>query len=252
MQDKNHYKVMKKLFLLILVSILQAGLLHAGSERQLLREGNKLYEEGRYAEAEEKFRKSLEIDADNYKAKYNLGNALYRQGRLEEAAELYNEILQRLPAYDARASAYHNLGNTLLGQGDIAESIEAYKKALRLAPDNEDTRYNLAYALNLLDEMPPDAPEPEPDADYNNDEDNDEQAQPEGNDDQQDDQDEPGTPENVQDEPGMADMPERPDQLTPEDAERILEALLQQEQKIQEEINREDQEGERVRTLREW
>jgi len=204
----------------VMLLLLLAGNIFATDVRQWIREGNNLFEEGRYAEAEEKYLQSLEHDADNFKALFNLGNALYMQGRLGEAQEVFDALSFVAPSDEGKASALHNLGNAYLGAGQIPESIEAYKRALRLMPDEEDTRYNLAYALNLLDEMPP-AEEP-----------------------QHDDTTPPTSEEDI--------SPDRIDQLSPQDAERILEAMKQQEQKIQERINREDQTREPVRTIREW
>ncbi|MDR4987370.1 MAG: tetratricopeptide repeat protein [Bacteroidales bacterium] len=213
----------------------------AANDRQLIRQGNRYFEKERFIEAEATYRQVLETDPGNRAALYNLGNALYRQGRLEEAAEIYQGLTGMLPDEAKQAEAWHNLGNSLLKSGNIAESIEAYKQALRLAPMDDDTRYNLAYALQLLDELPPDdSPQ--------NGEDGDDQ------DEQNDTDHEPAaSPDDGQQEPQPGDStPPRPDQLSPEDAERILEALRQQEQKIQEEINREEEEQPAVRPRRDW
>ncbi len=221
----------------------------ADNERQLLREGNRLFEEGQYAEAEAKYRKSLEIDPDNFRAWHNLGNSLYHQGRIDEAAEVYRQLIRQAPSDDARAAGWHNLGNSLLAEGNIAESIEAYKEGLRLAPMDEDTRYNLAYAFNLLEEQPPESQDDTCDGDGESDED---QGQPQNDANGDDEQDSESAPKQDQ-QNGEQDrsLEQRPENLTPEEAERILEALRQQEQKVQEEINR-DQSSEPVRREREW
>ena len=221
----------------------------ADNERQLLREGNKLFEEGQYVEAEAKYRRSLEIDPTNYRAWHNLGNSLYHQGRLEEAAEVYRQLIRQAPSDDARAAGWHNLGNSLLADGNIAESIEAYKEGLRLAPMDEDTRYNLAYAFNLLEEQPPEKQEDTCEGDGDGEG---EQEQPQNSDNGDDEQDSESAPEQDQQDGDQDQLPEqRPEKLTPEEAERILEALRQQEQKVQEEIIR-DQSSEPVRREREW
>ncbi len=238
----------KALVLFIFKITLFVALVYGGNERQLLRQGNKLFETGEYAVAEQKYREALEIDPDNLKAWHNLGNTLYKQGRLEEAKEIFSQLTQEgtAPA-DLRAAGWHNLGNTLLGSGNIPESIGAYKEALRLSPDDDDTRYNLAYALNLLDEPPPN------DQDQNDHgEDGDAEQEPQQDEDQgDDDSDSEPSPDHGHE--GADDqMAERPDRLSPQDAERILEALRQQEQKVQENIDREEQISEPVRSQREW
>ncbi len=223
--------------------------LHAGNELQLLREGNSFFEEGRYVEAEDRYRQTLELNSRNYKALHNLGNALYHQGRLEEAAKVYQQLLALSPSDDTRAAGWHNLGNSLLGKGEIAESIEAYKNALRLAPMDDDTRYNLAYAFKLLEEMPHGGESQTDSGDGENGEGEQQQPPDDGDDEQK--QESQSSAGDDQDDREQS-MPERPEQLTPEDAERILEALGQQEQKVQEKINRESQSTEPVRTEREW
>ncbi len=209
---------------------------YASDARQRIREGNRLFEEGNYAEAEAKYRQSLEAESNNYKALFNLGNTLYRQGRLEEARQVFDMLSYQAPSETEQANVLHNLGNAYLGAGQLAESIEAYKQALRLRPEDEDTRYNLAYALNLLDEMPP-------------------QEEPEAGDSQEDQDEDPEEGMHEEQAPGTAPEdtgPDRMEQLSHEDAEKILDALKQQEQKIQEQINREDHTKETVRTQREW
>lgn len=227
-----------------------ASLTFGGQDLQLLRQGNKLFEDGDYTGAEQSYRRALEINSDNPKAWHNLGNALYKQGRLVEAQEIFNQLTQEASASDElRAAGWHNLGNTLLGSGQIPESVDAFKEALRLAPDDEDTRYNLAYALNLLEDPPPDTSEQ--DGDENDEDDQQDQDQDPDNDEGEDEQDGDGSPE-MQPDMGDDQLAEGPDQLSPQDAERILEALRQQEQRIQEKINREEETLEPVRSQREW
>ncbi len=215
----------------------------AGDQRQWIREGNKLYEEGKYQEAEIKYRRALEEDSGNFRALFNLGNALYKQGRFDEASEIFDMLSQIGSEEQERAKAFHNLGNAHLGSQRFGESIEAYKNALRLNPDDDDTRYNLAYAKNFLQDPP--EQEPQPDDNDQNGEDEDEQ---EGQ------QPPPPGEDDIGDEDQQPDAgPEpAPDQLSPQDAERILDALNQQEQKVQEKVNRDPQKREPRRTEKEW
>lgn len=218
-----------------------------------LRKGNAYFEEGNYPQAEKAYREALEADASSFKALFNLGNALYKQGRLEEAAGVF-EGLRRMPeARDEMAGVLHNLGNARLGKGDIAASIEAYKDALRTDPGDEDTRYNLAYALRLLDEMPP--PDARPDGDPDGEQD--EGDEPDGGtgvDEQGDEGDEREQDLAEGESPGQ-DQEETPmalEQISREDAESLLDALRRQEQEIQEKIKRDEQHALPRSTEREW
>ena len=49
-----------------------------------------------------------------------------------------------------KADAFHNLGNVFLSQKKYEQSITAYKEALKLRPNDMDTKYNLAYAQEMI------------------------------------------------------------------------------------------------------
>ncbi|MFO7977443.1 MAG: tetratricopeptide repeat protein [Bacteroidales bacterium] len=228
---------MKRTLLFILAIILlgiQWG--YAQEARKKVRQGNQLYQEEKFDEAEIEYRKALEDGKQNYKALFNLGNSLYRQGRYEEAANIFEGLTPTIADEQQKAAALHNLGNAYLENQQFQEGVEAYKNALRLNPQSEDTRHNLAYAMQMLQDPPPQ-----------------EQEQQDQQDQQQDQQKEqPG--EDQQEQPQDIDQGQqpRPDELSPQDAKRILDALNQQEQKIQQE--RKKEEGRRVpaKVEREW
>ncbi len=202
-----------------------------------VRRGNREYKTENFTEAEMNYRKALEEDPQSLKALYNLANALYKQGRYDEAANILDGISNINISDNRRADVYHNLGNARLSNQQIQEGIEAYKNSLRLRPDDNDTRHNLAKAMQLLQEQ-----EQQQDQDQDGDDDqqqDDQQQQPEDGDDEQ------------QDEQQQEPQP-RPDQISPEDAQRILDALNQQEQEIQEKIDREERQRRPERPLREW
>lgn len=120
------------------------------NENTLIREGNKLYDEKKYPEAEIEYRKSLEVAPKSFKGNFNLADALYEQKNYEEASKMFNDIASQKTSKKVKAEAYHNLGNSLLDQQKIEESIEAYKNALRNNPNDKETKYNLEYAKQLL------------------------------------------------------------------------------------------------------
>ncbi len=224
---------MKTPLMLLLILLMTSPAQHTEGLR-LLREGNRLFEEGNFSQAEEKFRKALEKDSNNTKALFNLGNSLYRQGRLGEAAEVFETLNHLAGESSIRADALHNLGNSQLGAGKIPESIESYKESLRLNPEDEDTRYNLAYAMKLLEEMPPEHQEaPGEKGDQEHDEQQ-QEGQPEGQ--EEDQQPEDARPDEMPGDPETEELPSG--QLSPEDAERILDALNRQEQNVQENVKR--------------
>ena len=117
----------------------------AQSAHNLIREGNTAFEKKQFAEAEELYRKAVELEGSG-KAVYNLGNALYEQGRYEEAIPKYADASRIAPNKTAKSSSFHNLGISHFQNGELEDAIEAYKDALRLNPSDADTKYNLARA----------------------------------------------------------------------------------------------------------
>lgn len=73
----------------------------------------------------------------------NLGLAFYEQGRIVEAIVEYRKALAIRPIPEA----HDNLGIALQKQGALDEAIVHYEQAIALAPDNKNTRCNLAAAL---------------------------------------------------------------------------------------------------------
>jgi Ca-activated chloride channel family protein len=123
------------------------------------------------------YREAMEANPANRKANFNLGNALYKSalelksGRLQapsnatitpdslagmmldKAAEQFAVVANSVSDKDTLHRAWHNIGNSYLMKKDYAQAVEAYKKAMKFDPKDEETRYNLAYALKHL---PPD------------------------------------------------------------------------------------------------
>ncbi len=140
-----------KRFLLIIGLLSAMCGVYAQQEGADVRTGNKLYEDGKFTEAEVEYRKGLQKKPTSFEANFNLGNALFRQEKYEEAMKYYGNAAAQTPDDKAKlAAAYHNIGNSLLMGNQIEQSIEAYKQALKNNPADDETRYNLAFAQQML------------------------------------------------------------------------------------------------------
>ena len=86
---------------------------------------------------------------------FEQGNALYNQGKYADAIDKYSAILNS--GYHS-AELYFNMGNANYKLNNIAPSIYYYEKALLLQPNDKDIKNNLAYARNMtidaIDVMP--------------------------------------------------------------------------------------------------
>lgn len=86
---------------------------------------------------------------------FSEANSLYNDGKYAEAIDKYESILD---TEQHSAELYFNLGNANYKLNNIAPSIYYYEKALLLAPNNKDLQNNLAFAENMtidaIDEVP--------------------------------------------------------------------------------------------------
>jgi len=139
--------------ILFIVFILVVSTAFAQPAQKFVRSGNKEYNDGHYKEAEINYRKALTKSPGSQKATYNLGNSLYKQKNFDEASAQYLKLAQSEGKEAPKENVFYNLGNSLLENKKYKESIEAYKMALRQNPKDEDTRYNLSYAMSKLQQQ---------------------------------------------------------------------------------------------------
>jgi Ca-activated chloride channel homolog len=121
------------------------------AERRFIRRGNRQYDDKKYQEAEIQYRKALEKSPGSIAADLNLGNSLYRQKQFDAAAQRYKELSGKPKDDQTLNSDYYNLGNALYKSGKYQESIDAYKNALRKMPGDMDAKHNLQLAMKKLE-----------------------------------------------------------------------------------------------------
>lgn len=238
---------MKAKYFLVLCAVLFAVAGYAQKEKKYVREGNKLYEDGNFSEAEVQYRKALAEDPKSYKGKFNLGDAMYEQKNFEESGKLFNELTESGASNEVKSSAFYNKGNSLMSASKYQEAIDAYKDALRRNPDDQDAKYNLEYARKKLKEQQQQQQQNQ-DQDQNKDQNKDQDKQ-DKNKDQQDKKDDQNQDQNQKDQQQQQNQDknqqnqdqkqeQQPQQISKEDAQRMMEALKNDEkqtlQKLQE------------------
>ena len=77
---------------------------------------------------------------------FSEANALYNDGKYAEAIDKYESVLK---SNQHSSELYFNLGNANYKLNNIAPSIYYYEKALLLAPNDKDVQNNLAFAKNM-------------------------------------------------------------------------------------------------------
>ncbi|MBK9283393.1 MAG: tetratricopeptide repeat protein [Sphingobacteriaceae bacterium] len=166
---------MRTSFIYIILLFLAGDFLFAQKDAKLIYEGNDYYVSGKTLESTEIYRNALKENPHNAKAHFNLGNSLYKnafmiKGSKEnfiqggkkvtpdslanlvfgEAAQSFAQVANSVSDKDTLHRTWHNIGNCYLQQKDFKSAVDAYKKSLKFNSKDEETRYNLAYALKHM------------------------------------------------------------------------------------------------------
>lgn len=112
--------------------------------------GNMLFEQKRFSEAAQFFKKTIQYKPDFAEAHFNLGLALVRDGKDEKALPHFEKTIQLRPdIFDA----YTNIGNIYMDISKQKEAVKFYRKALKLKPFDMVISVNLSLALLATQEM---------------------------------------------------------------------------------------------------
>jgi Ca-activated chloride channel family protein len=222
-----------KIYLYILL-LLTAYTCFAQKERYELREGNNLYFNGKYGASEKYYADALKKKNDYYKANFNLGDAYYKQGKMTDAIGQFDAFIKNTNNKDTLAKAFHNMGNSYLKTKSYEDAIKAYKNSLKFNPKDEDTRYNLAYARKKMEEQK--KQNQGKDNKENKDNKNQQKKDNKGNKDKKNEK-----------------QQEQKSQMSKDEAQRMLEALKNAEQKLQlQRKQKGDKEAEKKTIDKDW
>jgi len=193
--------------------------------RAAVRDGNRLYEDGRFQEAHERYLQGLAEAPESGILRFNDGNALYRSDEYAQAMEAYERAIETGDPELARA-AWYNLGNALYRQQQLEQSLEAYKQALRLNPDDVDAKHNLERVLEQMQQQQQQQGDPSQDQQDQNQQ---QDRQPNQQQDQQGESPQQNPPQSDAQQPPQQSGQQRPQpqpgQMSPAEAERLLEAV---------------------------
>ena len=216
---------------------------YAQSLRSLNNNGVDKYKEKKFADAEVNFKKGLEKAPENFVTNFNLGDAYYQQKRYDEALNSYRTALTQTGTNGEKAKVYHNIGNSLLKSNQLKESIEAYKNSLKLNPNDEETKYNLSYALSMLKNQQNQQNKNQQNKDQN-------QNQNQQNKDQQNKQNQQNQNQQQNQTAKQDATKQQQNKISKQEAERILQALKNNETELQKKLRR--QKGVPVKTDKDW
>lgn len=98
--------------------------------------GDTYMRQNKLKEAEEYFKKSIEIDPADHALAYNVAEILFAAGKTDDAITYYKLAIQIKPEWP---KSYVQLGYAYLNKGDTKAAVESLKKFVELAPDSPET-----------------------------------------------------------------------------------------------------------------
>ena len=253
-------------------------------------DANKAFSEKDFINAEADYRKAIAKSSENTSAPYNLGNAYYSNETYSEAFSRYKQAGELATSKEEKHKAYHNMGNVFMKEKQYEKAVDAYKQALRNDPTDEETRYNLALAQEMLkkqqeedkknqDKEDKDKENKDDKKDQNEDKkegDNKDDNKGDQKDDQNKDKGDEGDKGDQKEEenkegdgdkkeeqkkqPNKGDKPEdkkgqqqqRPSQLSPQQVQNLLEAMQNEEKKVQEKMDAQKVKGVKTKNEKDW
>lgn len=232
------------------------------------RRGNDLYQQEAYADAAAAYAGGIAILSDDdaprlrYGLRNNLGAALLKSGDAESARRAFDQAMAEAretgEEMDLARSAY-NAGNAAFAAEDLKNALAHYRNSLLRNPDNEDARFNYEFVKRRLEEQEQQQqqnqdPQEDGDEDPNDENEQNESRQDENESESQQNEQSEQQPEQEpersgENEPQPGESPREQEQetqnpsgeeqpLSQAQAERILQALEQEEGNLLRELQR--------------
>lgn len=268
----------------------KAQLKAAKNANNLVFEANDLIGKDDFISAEMAYRQAISEAPTEAIGSFNLGTAHIKQGNNEEALYQLQKTLKTTTSKPEKHQIFHNIGNVLMANKKCKEAVEAFKNALRNNPTDDESRYNLALAKdcakqqedqnqddNKDQDKEDENKDEEKEQDKDKDKDKDKDGNQDGNQDDQkdqgdqdkkegdDDTDEDGKPKDDEQDKGKENQdpgknkeeqqqspPPQPGQMSPQQMKNLLEAMNNQEAKVQEKMNAQKEKGVKVQTEKDW
>lgn len=274
----------------------QAGQTNSIDQKKVIAAQNLTYQanesvaKDNFVRAEAQYRKAIGSNPSNPTAAFNLGSSFYENQSYMEALSPLKKAASVVQDENEKHAVFHNMGNVFMKNKAYEKAVEAYKEALRNNPTDDQTRYNLALAKEMLKkeqqekekekEDQKDKNESDKDQDQENkdqeDQEGDQKKDQEGNPDEGEgdkkdengDPKDPGEDEKEEQKKGEGDQkketpekpkennesepPQRKSQLSPQQVQNLLEAMQNAEKKSQEKLDAKKVKGVPVKTKKDW
>ena len=275
--------MMSRIFLIIilfpLIILGQESLIIKKADNYIFN-GNQAFDISNNVEAEKNYRRATATGYKKDIAQYNMGTTLQQDNYIEEALSVYADAVEITKERPNTHRNFHNIGNAMMQLKDYKRAVEAYKNALRNNPNDDETRYNYALAKKMLedeenkDEENKDQENKDEENKDNKDKENQQNDKDKKGDkdkDQKDDnqegpKDQNGDKEedeknnnenNTKDQDGDKEKEQQqpqgsPTQLSPQQVKNLLEAMSNEEKKVQDKVNAQKAKPAGVKSKKDW
>lgn len=249
---------MRILFIILTAASLLSGdgfdLLPDDGEKQG-RRGNELYGLEDYELAAEAYAEGLDalaVDAPErlrYALENNLGAALLKAGDVAGAREAFDRALVAASVPSDAARTWYNAGNASYAEKDLAKAVERYRQSLLQDPTNQDAKFNYEFAKRQLEQQQQqqqgsNQQQQQQQKQQQNGQGEQDEGEPQQEEEQQQqsggqNQQQGSEPEQNQEErQSSSSAQETPTELSEEQAQRILQALQNEEEQLLREVQR--------------
>ena len=254
---------MKNVLLALLLSF--SAWVSAQEKDKTLPVANEAYDQKNYSDAEADYRISKSKFPNRSVAAYNLGNSIYRQNQGSEAKFAYNNALKNAKTKTQKHKILHNLGNVFMKEKNYGKAVEAYKEALKNDPTDDETRYNFALAKKMQKDNPekndPDKKNKDqkndqksPDKDKNKDQNQNKDQEDKNGDNKEKNDNNNNNNDPNKNKPNQNNGQPKPNPggISQDRVQNLLDAVNNEEKKIQEKVNAKKGKGNPVRTEKDW
>ena len=259
-------KINKTLINYVLLMFISMGSIMSQQNEyeSLIKKGNNSFEDNT-ALSEQNYRKAISYSPEFVKGQYNFSNNLYKNEYYDEALLNQLEASKYAKTRADKHLIFHNIGNILMKKKMCKEAVEAYKNALKNNPKDDESRYNLALAKDCAKDENENEKESEGE---DEDEDKEKDKEKDENEDQKEDKDQQGDDEKQNENQDQKEnnkdnkdqkgddksKDEKPEEkkLSPQQIKNILEAMNQEESKVQEKMNAKKLKGVKLKNEKDW
>jgi Ca-activated chloride channel family protein len=145
----SRYPIFCRMLLAAFVFAVTLPALKAESLASKNKEGNRLFAEGRFEDAEKAYLEAQGESPGKPEILYNLGNSLIKQKKYDQGIQSLRQSISK-GEKGIRENSWYNTGNALFSMGQFKDSADAYVQALKLDPSDRDAKHNLELALRKL------------------------------------------------------------------------------------------------------